>query len=312
LALKKCFNPTIIIAIVVGAYFAMIGDALVSFEARQKPAMMQPFVKFDAGMTDALVEFNNFPITVANFSYKIGASAAAGLDHVLVEINNYLANNSNVYILDGIICGDFTRPMTSLSSGSTVNIDLQDSHRSRAFHSVCEEKIFSEILSIQASSFAVSYRRDAYESLGMPNASALGIPLYQFATVKVADEMFSVVFALTNIIGSIFLIIGVVLLVMAILQIASQFARPFVVGQVVVWWLEMCNLLREGIYVVHEAACALAALAWHRTARFGCRDPKWRRRDAHWCGDTVRIADMVKFGATWVLQMTGSRMFQTK
>jgi hypothetical protein len=87
----------------------------------------------------------------------------------------------------------------------------------------------------------------------MPNASALGIPLYEFATVKVADEMFSVVFALTNIIGSIFLIIGVVLLVMAILQIVAQFARPFVAGKSLSAWLQVRNLLREGIYVVDEA-----------------------------------------------------------
>lgn len=73
--MKKCFNPTIIVAIVIGAYFAMIGDVLVSFEALQKPSMMQPFVKFDTGLNIALVGFNNFPITMANFSYEIGASA---------------------------------------------------------------------------------------------------------------------------------------------------------------------------------------------------------------------------------------------
>jgi hypothetical protein len=229
LALKKCFNPTIIIAIVVGAYFAMIGDALVSFEARQKPAMMQPFVKFDAGMTDALVEFNNFPITVANFSYNIGASAAAGLDYVLVEINNFLPTTA-VYILVGIIRGFY-------DANAKFVKWINSQYRPPGFPQVtnippfAEESLFGDILSIQLVHARFRVARDAYASLGMPNATALGIPLYEFATVKIADDMFSVVFALTNIIGSIFLIIGVVLLVMAILQIVAQFVRPFIAGK---------------------------------------------------------------------------------
>jgi hypothetical protein len=229
LALKKCFNPTIIVAIVVGAYFAMIGDVLVSFEARQKPSMMQPFVKFDTGLNNALVEFNNFPITVANFSYEIGASAARGLDFVMVEINNFLPSTA-MYVLTGVLRGFY-------DANEKFVKWINSQYRPPGFPPVTsiplvsEEKIFSEILNLQLVRSRIRIARDAYESLGMPNASALGIPEYQFATVKVADEMFSVVFALTNIIGSIFLIIGVVLLVMAILQIASQFARPFVVGK---------------------------------------------------------------------------------
>lgn len=229
MALKKCFNPTIIVAIVVGAYFAMIGDALVSFEARQKPSMMQPFVKFDNGLNNALVEFNNFPITVANFTYEIGASAATGLDQVMVEINNILPSTA-MYVLMGILRGFY-------EANDKFVKWVNSQYRPPGFPPVTsiplasEEKIFSEILRLQVVNSRFRIARDAFESLGMPNASALGIPQYQFATVKVADEIFSVVFALTNIIGSIFLIIGVVLLVMAILQIASQFARPFVVGK---------------------------------------------------------------------------------
>jgi hypothetical protein len=248
LALKKCFNPTIIIAIVIGAYFALIGDALVSFEARQKPALMQPFVKFDAGMTEALVEFNNFPITVANFSYGIGARVAAGLDFMLVEINNILPSVA-MYILLGVLRGFY-------DANAKFVKWINSQYRPPGFPQVTsiplvdEEAISSQILHLQLVSSRFRIARDAYAKLDMPNATSLGIPAYEFATVKIADDMFSVVFALTNIIGSIFLIIGIVLMVMAILQIAAQFVRPFVAG----------TSLSAGFQCAICSAKALAAL----------------------------------------------------
>ena len=78
--------------VLVGVYLLIWGSALLAFEDETVPVVVKPFEDFDVAIKDAVATVDKLPITVHNFTLKLGRSASLAFDTTIVSVNNLLPN----------------------------------------------------------------------------------------------------------------------------------------------------------------------------------------------------------------------------
>ena len=223
LCVRTCLSPAIVLALVVGVWLIVWGAQLARLEADEKPALLQPFERVDRAIEDGVAQLNRMPATFVNFTFDVGWEAATALDRTAVATINVLPETVLI-VMSGILSGFYDATNLFVTWINTQRLGLPPA---RAVPLIDEERLVSDVLKLQVSLSEFLVVRNAFSKIAMPNATTLGLPRAQFRSAALADDVLSAGFAVTNELAIVMLVIGGLLVLLVVTQVAAQMARPF-------------------------------------------------------------------------------------